>query len=166
MIIQLLKLLKEKRMKDKMTLNILYEDVDEARFENILIIITSKEECDTLQMAYKCTDRVKQVRLQTLRGELKLMKMKDFEEVSDYIMRVQIVVNQLKRNEERLIKTRIVKKILRRLCKPRWFSRRRRCMPNWDKDTTRDKGNEKWASRARTYKDEKEAKVIKETNPM
>ncbi|GKC48828.1 retrovirus-related pol polyprotein from transposon TNT 1-94, partial [Tanacetum coccineum] len=44
--------------------------------------------------------RVKQVRLQTLRGELKGMKIKESEGVSDYVMRVRVVINQLKRNRE------------------------------------------------------------------
>jgi Mg2+ and Co2+ transporter CorA len=41
--------------------------------------------------------------------------MKDSEGVSDYIMRVQTVTNQLKRNGENLTETRIVEKILRSL---------------------------------------------------
>jgi hypothetical protein len=41
-----------------------------------------------LQTAYKSAERVKQVRLQTLRREFKSLKMKDFEGVSDYITRV------------------------------------------------------------------------------
>jgi gag-polypeptide of LTR copia-type len=49
------------------------------------------------------------VRFQTLRGELESMKMKESESVSDYITRVQAVVNQLIHNGEML------KKILRSL---------------------------------------------------
>jgi gag-polypeptide of LTR copia-type len=41
--------------------------------------------------------------------------MKDSEGVSDYIVRVQTVMNQLKKNEENLTKTRIIEKILRSL---------------------------------------------------
>nr|GEV37958.1 hypothetical protein [Tanacetum cinerariifolium] len=43
------------------------------------------------------------------------MKMKDTEDVSDYITRVQAVVNQLKRNDETLTDSRVVDKILRSL---------------------------------------------------
>ena len=64
---------------------------------------------------FKGADRVKQVRLQTLRGELESMKMKESESVSDYITCVQAVVNQLIRNGEALTDARVVEKILRSL---------------------------------------------------
>jgi gag-polypeptide of LTR copia-type len=64
---------------------------------------------------FKGADRVKQVRLQTLRGELESMKMKETESVSDYITCVQAVVNQLIRNGETLTDARVVEKILRSL---------------------------------------------------
>ena len=43
------------------------------------------------------------------------MKMKESENVSDYITCVQTVVNQLNRNREMLPETRVVEKILRSL---------------------------------------------------
>jgi gag-polypeptide of LTR copia-type len=52
------------------------------------------------------------VRLQTLRGELESMKIKGSESVSDYITRVQAVVNQLIRNGEALTDAQVVEKIL------------------------------------------------------
>jgi gag-polypeptide of LTR copia-type len=64
---------------------------------------------------FKGADRVKQVRLQTLRGELESMKMKESESVSDYITRVQAVVNQLIHNGEALTDARVVENILRSL---------------------------------------------------
>ena len=70
---------------------------------------------DILEKLFKGADRVKQVRLQTLRGELESMKMKESESVSDYNTRVQTVLNQLDRNREMLTETRVVEKILRSL---------------------------------------------------
>ena len=61
---------------------------------------------------FKGTDRVKQVRLLTLRGELESIKMKESESVSNYITHVQTVVNQLNRNGEMLTETRVEEKIL------------------------------------------------------
>ncbi|GAU29778.1 hypothetical protein TSUD_161830 [Trifolium subterraneum] len=58
---------------------------------------------------------MKQVRLQTLRGELERMHMKKSETVFDYITRVQTVVNQLTRNGETVTDARVVEKILRSL---------------------------------------------------
>ncbi|GJV32186.1 gag polyprotein, partial [Tanacetum coccineum] len=82
-----LKVLKETHKKDKTTLYLLFKAVDES-------------------------DRVKQAHLQTLHGELEGMKMKESEGLSDYIMRVRVVVNQLKSNGEAISDTRVVEKIL------------------------------------------------------
>jgi len=58
-----LKVLKEVGVKDKATLYILYQVVDESDFEKIASAKSSKEACDILEKAYKGDDRVKQVRL-------------------------------------------------------------------------------------------------------
>ncbi|WVY91926.1 hypothetical protein V8G54_037440 [Vigna mungo] len=57
--------------------------------------------------ANKGDERVKQVRLQTLRDELEIMRMNEFESVSEFITRVETVVNKLNQN--------VVEKILRSL---------------------------------------------------
>ena len=110
-----LKAMKEKRVKDKTAMYLLYQAVDESGFQKIASAKTSKEAWDTLERVFKGADRVKQVRLQTLRGELESMKMKESEGVSDYISRVQSVANQLMGNEEALNYARVVEKILRSL---------------------------------------------------
>ncbi|KAE8721174.1 hypothetical protein F3Y22_tig00016637pilonHSYRG00095 [Hibiscus syriacus] len=109
------KALKEARSKDKAALYMLFRAVDESGFEKIAGAATSKEAWDILGKVFKGADRVKQVRLQTLRGELESIKMKELESVSDYITRVQTVVNQLNRNGEALTEARVVEKILRSL---------------------------------------------------
>ena len=93
----------------------MFQAVDESGFEKIVKATTSKEAWDALEKVIKGTDRVKQVRLQTLRGELESMKMKESKNVSEYITCVQTVINQLNRNGEMLPKTRVVEKILRLL---------------------------------------------------
>ena len=70
------KALKEVRSKDKTTLYMLFRAVDESGFEKIASTTTSKEAWNTLGKVLKGTDRVKQVRLQTLHGQLESMKMK------------------------------------------------------------------------------------------
>ncbi|XP_052478791.1 uncharacterized protein LOC128034094 [Gossypium raimondii] len=103
------------RSKDKAALYMLFRAVDESGFEKIASTTTSKEAWDILAKLYKGADRVKQVHLQTLCGELEGMKMKESEGVSDYITRVQTMVNQLNRNGEALTDARVVEKILRSL---------------------------------------------------
>jgi gag-polypeptide of LTR copia-type len=91
------------------------DECDESGFEKIIGATTSKEAWDILEKLFKRADRVKQVCLQTLCGELESMKIKESESVSDYIMRVQVMVNQLIRNGEALTDARVVEKILRSL---------------------------------------------------
>ncbi|XP_068465081.1 uncharacterized protein [Phaseolus vulgaris] len=93
----------------------MYRAIDEAIFEKIVGASTSKEAWDILEKVFRGAIRVKQMRLQTLRGELKSMKMKDSEDVSSYITRVQTVANQLKRNGETLMDVRVMEKVLRSL---------------------------------------------------
>ena len=102
------KALKETRSKDKAALFMLFQAVDESGFEKIARATTSKEVWDTLEKVFKGTDQVKQVHLQTLCDELESVKMKEPENVSDYITRVQTVANQLNRNGEMLPETRVV----------------------------------------------------------
>ncbi|GMI80465.1 hypothetical protein HRI_001715800 [Hibiscus trionum] len=109
------KALKEARSKDNAALYMLFRAVDESGFEKIAGATTSKEAWDILEKVFKGVNRVKQVRLQTLRCKLEGMKMRESESVSDYITRVQAVVNQLIRNGETLTDARVLEKILRSL---------------------------------------------------
>ena len=95
-----LKALKETRVKDKATLCILYQDVDEFGFEKITSVKSSKEMQEILENTYKGDDRVKQVRLQNLRRELESMRLKKMEGVAEYNTQVETMTNQLDRNGE------------------------------------------------------------------
>jgi len=108
-------MLKATRAKDKTALYVLYLVVDESGFEKIANVMSSKEAWDILEKAYKGNNRVKQVRLQTFRGELERMRMKEDEGVAEYVSRVETVANHLGRNGETLPAYRVVEKILRSL---------------------------------------------------
>jgi gag-polypeptide of LTR copia-type len=110
-----MKALKEKRVADKTTIYILYQGVDETGFENVAEATTSKEAWRILLTAYKRADRVNQIRLQTLQYEFEMLMMNSTEGVSDYIIKVHTLTNQLKRNGESLLEQRVVEKILRSL---------------------------------------------------
>jgi nanoRNase/pAp phosphatase (c-di-AMP/oligoRNAs hydrolase) len=54
-----IKATKEKKMKDKSALYMLYQTVDKAGFEKIVTMTIIKEAWDTLEKAYKSVNRVK-----------------------------------------------------------------------------------------------------------
>ncbi|XP_039161043.1 uncharacterized protein LOC120289768 [Eucalyptus grandis] len=105
----------ESRKKDQKALYAIFQAVEETIFEKISSGETAKEAWDILQKSYKGDDRVRRVRLQTLRGDFESLHMNDSESISAYFDRVQTIVNQLRVNGEELQDVRVVKKILRSL---------------------------------------------------
>ena len=94
---------------------LIYQTVDENIFERISSSNTSKEAWDALYKTYRGEDKVKAVRLQTLRCEFDNLKMKESETVEDFYNRVITMVNQMRLNGESLDDKRVVEKILRSL---------------------------------------------------
>ncbi|XP_008223336.1 PREDICTED: keratin, type I cytoskeletal 10-like [Prunus mume] len=92
--------LKESRKKDKKVLTRIHQALDDSTFEKNF---------------YRGVDKVKKVRLQTLRGEFESLHQKESESILDYMSRVQANVNQLRRDGEEVSDTRLVEKILRSL---------------------------------------------------
>ena len=79
--------------------------MDESIFEKILELETTKEAWVTLQKVYEGDERVKRMKLLTLRNEFE----------SDYFVRVQTIINQIRVNGEKLDDQRIVEKIMHSL---------------------------------------------------
>ncbi|XP_024993929.1 uncharacterized protein LOC112527480 [Cynara cardunculus var. scolymus] len=109
--------IRELKKKDKKALYVIYQAVDEAVFERISTSETSKEAWDMLHRTYKGEEKVKTIRIQTLRCEFDGLKMKEFEIVEDFYNRTILVLNQLHFNGEIIVDRRVVEKILRSLTK-------------------------------------------------
>lgn len=81
---RLAKELKENRRKDKKALLYMYQTVKEAIFERISFAASSKNAWDMLYKAYRGDEKVKLVKLQTLRCEFDNLRMKDSEIVEEF----------------------------------------------------------------------------------
>ncbi|XP_021995970.1 uncharacterized protein LOC110893158 [Helianthus annuus] len=101
--------------KDKRALYILFQSVSETIFERIALATSSKEAWNILHKSYRGENRVKTIKLQSLRCEVDSLKMREGESIEDYFNRTILIVNQLRMNEESISEQRIVEKILRSL---------------------------------------------------
>ena len=105
--------LKENHKKDKEALFFIFQAVVEAVFERISSPTSAKQAWDTLHTSYKGQDKVKMVRLQTLRREFDSLRLKEFKPVDDFYNRVISLVNQLGVNGEKTQDQQVVEEFLR-----------------------------------------------------
>ncbi|XP_074373462.1 uncharacterized protein LOC141713786 [Apium graveolens] len=108
-------ILKETRKKDKKALYTIIQGVDESTFEKISNAKTAKEAWEILQKSFQGVEKVKKVRLQVLRGEFENLKMKNSENIGEFVTRLKAVTNEMKRNGESLDDVRVMEKLLRSL---------------------------------------------------
>ncbi|KAK2974052.1 hypothetical protein RJ640_006244 [Escallonia rubra] len=76
---------------------------------------TSKEAWEILKKYYSGVDKVKKVRLQSLRAKFEKLNKETTESISDYFTKVISVVHQMRRNGEDISDVRIMEKVLRSL---------------------------------------------------
>jgi len=102
--------LRKTRVKDRKAMYALYRAVDDAGLEKLANATTSKEAWEILEKTYKGDDRVKQVRLQALRGEFERLLMKENEGVTEFISRVETVADNSARMGSRCLQTELWRK--------------------------------------------------------
>jgi hypothetical protein len=91
--------------------------VDDSIFSKISGIGTSKQAWDILKSSYQGNDRVKTIKLQTLRTQFETLRMTESENVDQFMTIVMGIVNQIRLTGETIIDQRIVEKILKSLPK-------------------------------------------------
>ncbi|RVX19280.1 Retrovirus-related Pol polyprotein from transposon TNT 1-94 [Vitis vinifera] len=91
-----MKAYEEKKLKKDKAITCLHSGLADHIFTKIMDLETPKQVWDKLQGEFEGSNRVKTVKLLTLKREFELMKMKDNEFVKDYSSRLMDVVNQMR----------------------------------------------------------------------
>lgn len=106
---------RDAKKKDCKALFIIHQCVDPDNFEKIVSVSTAKEAWDILDKYYAGADKLKKVKLQTLRRQYELLQMNDQESVAEFFIRLLSVTNQMKSCGEQLTNLMIVEKVMRTL---------------------------------------------------
>ncbi|KAK2990949.1 hypothetical protein RJ640_013976 [Escallonia rubra] len=106
------KKLDEKRQKDASALSLIQKNVTDPIFPRIMRVESAKEAWETLRNEFQSDDKVRAIKLQSLRKDLENMKMKEDETLKDYSSRFLELINQMKTHGEDISNQRIVEKIL------------------------------------------------------
>ena len=86
----------EKRKKDQKALCFIFSSIETKKYiSKISLMETAHAVWDIMQNSYKGDERVKQVRLQTLRGQFENLNTNEDETIGTYFDRIQYIVNQL-----------------------------------------------------------------------
>ncbi|XP_071704142.1 uncharacterized protein [Rutidosis leptorrhynchoides] len=107
-----LKNYEEELLKKDKALTCLHSGLADQIFTSIMDLDTPKAVWDKIQDTYEGSDRVKAVRLLTLRREFELLKMNDDELVKDYSSRIMDVVNQIRLHGDKISDQKVVEKIM------------------------------------------------------
>ena len=87
---------KDLKKKDCKALFLIQQSLDEANFERISKTVSSKEAWDILSKYPERDDKVKLIKLQSLRRKFELMQMEDDQKITEYISKLINLVNQMK----------------------------------------------------------------------
>ncbi|CAL0323999.1 unnamed protein product [Lupinus luteus] len=108
-------ILKEARKKDNRALFLLHQCVDDIHFEKIQHATFPKEVWDILIRSNDGGDKIKKVKLQTLRKQYELIQMEETNKVGEYFTKVLTITNQMKGCGETITDLVIMEKIMRSL---------------------------------------------------
>nr|XP_011459881.1 PREDICTED: uncharacterized protein LOC105350146 [Fragaria vesca subsp. vesca] len=104
--------LKENIKKDAKTLRILQTVVTDAIFPRIANERTAKGAWNVLKVEFKGSNKVRDVKVQSLGRDFEYTRMNETRLLSDYCTRLTVLVNQMKTYVEPIPEKRVVQKIL------------------------------------------------------
>ncbi|CAL0302420.1 unnamed protein product [Lupinus luteus] len=101
--------------KDGKALFLIHQCVDGANFDKIEGAKTAKEAWDSLEKSHEGADKIKKVKLQTLRRKYELLQMEENESVSAYLAKILSLTNQMKACGKVFKVKFVIEKVLRTL---------------------------------------------------
>ena len=84
---------KDLKKKDCKALFLIQQSLDEANFERISKTVSSKKAWDIISKYHEDDDKVKMIKLQSLRRKFELMQMEDDHKIFEYISKLINLVN-------------------------------------------------------------------------
>ena len=106
---------RDQKKKDNKAFYLIHQGMNDETCEQIEGATTASEAWTILSTNYKGDDKIKRVRLQTLRRQYELLQMETTETIDVYINKVIALTNQMKTNGETHSEQAKVEKILRSL---------------------------------------------------
>jgi len=106
---------RESEKKDCKALFLIHQCVDPQNFAKIASTTSAEQAWDILANAYAGSDKLKRVKMQTLKRQFKLLHMNEKEGIAKYLNRVQNLSNQIMAYGETLKDQDLVEKVLRTL---------------------------------------------------
>ncbi|XP_057426461.1 uncharacterized protein LOC130719879 [Lotus japonicus] len=105
----------EMKKKDCKAMFLIHQCVDDTHFEKIANASSAKEMWDIIQKVHSGSDKVKKVKLQTLRRQYEGLQMEENEKVGEYFTKILTTVNLMKGCGEKITDVMVIEKIMRSL---------------------------------------------------
>ncbi|XP_019439021.1 PREDICTED: uncharacterized protein LOC109344724 [Lupinus angustifolius] len=105
----------EAQKKDNEALFLIHQCVDDVHFEKIQSAMTAKEAWDILVTSHAGGDKIKKVKLQSLRKQCELLHMEEGDKVGEYFTKILTITNHMKGYGEAITDTMVIEKIMRSL---------------------------------------------------
>ncbi|XP_019450575.1 PREDICTED: uncharacterized protein LOC109352850 [Lupinus angustifolius] len=105
----------ETQKKDNKALFLIHQCVDDVHFKKIQNAMTAKKAWDILVTSHAGGDKIKKVKLQSLRKQYELLHMEESDKVGEYFAKILTITNQMKGYGEAITDTMVIEKIMRSL---------------------------------------------------
>ena len=97
------------------SLNAILNGLTKSVFTKVMQCTSSKQDWDKLKIIYEGEFKVKESKIQTYKGQFESLKMKEEENIGEYLLCVDEVVNAIRELGGKLKEKEVVSKVLRTL---------------------------------------------------